>query len=391
MKKFITVIATLAALTSCNLKEEFQPVFTGQYADPRPYEYYTDADFDNIMSISELAALYETGKPWVCDKDYVIKGRVCTTDQPGNFYKSFYIQDDQVGMEIKVGKNGLYNDFLPGQMVYVRLNGLSVGMYGYKAGDNYGQGMVQVGYIDPSGEYETSYIEIASLINEHILRGDPDDIKPVTPVALTESQLPNGKTDTQKIASSHIGQIVTLKGLKFANESFVLLYLDSNKNKKSGENRVFLSDDNGVGKYGKTHGITTWAMSKSNMKRHVLAGDWDDAQVASGSTYLIDDKGEKVTIGHPMIKGEPDADGNYSYPGIEKAAYSVSQYFTMGSTSIQIRTSGYCKFADREIPAEVLSGSVTLDVTGVLTLYQGSIQITVNNISDFSVNGKPLE
>ena len=70
-------------------------------------------------TIAELASLYKTGSTWKIDKNIVISGIVSTTDQPGNFYKSFYIQDETGGMEIKIGKNGLYNDYLPCQIIYV--------------------------------------------------------------------------------------------------------------------------------------------------------------------------------------------------------------------------------------------------------------------------------
>lgn len=75
--------------------------------------------------------------------------------------------------------------------------------------------------------------------------------------------------------------------------------------------------------------------------------------------------------------------------------FAIKHDFTpshnFSSTEIQIRTSGYSKFADKEIPEEVLKGAKTIDVTGILAFYQGSIQITVNSLSDFVVDGKPLE
>ena len=58
----------------------------------------------------------------------------------------------------------------------------------------------------------------------------------------------------------------------------------------------------------------------------------------------------------------------------------------MGNTEIQLRTSGYSKFGDAEIPQAVLDGDATVDMTGVLTMYQGSIQFIVNNIDDIVVN-----
>jgi hypothetical protein len=127
--------------------------------------------------------------------------------------------------------------------------------------------------------------------------------------------------------------------------------------------RIFLSD--------KTWGITTWAMSKGKMEEYIRSGIWDSCTVGSGS----DNFGNV---------GKHKGDG--SYPTIEKAAYSVSQYFKMGEKEIQIRTSGYAKFADTEIDPDVLAGRKTINATGVLTLYQGSVQFILLDIDGVNVN-----
>ncbi|MCQ2135344.1 MAG: DUF5689 domain-containing protein [Bacteroidales bacterium] len=382
MRKIFIFVAALIAVTSCGLKEEFQPVFSGTPGNPPAYKYYTDDDFFEIISIAQLSKMYTTGKPFEVEDDITIKGVVVSTDQPGNFYKSFYIQDETAGIEIKVGKNGLYNEYLLGQTVYVKLQGLTVGMYGYKSGNYGGMGMVQVGFADSTGEYETSYLEMSYLVDKHIFRGDPSQPAVVEPVVITERDLPNPKTDSQA-TNKYVGRLVTLKGLKYEDQIFCLLYLNSSKDKKSYTNRVFLSDTNGIDTMGKTHGVTTWAMSKNMMKDYLLAGYWDSCKIGSGQDFVKNPDGTDMTLG--------DLKGDGSYPDVEKAAYSVSQYFKMGSTEIQVRTSGYSKFADKEIPRSVRDGSATLDITGVISLYQGAIQFTVNNLSDFVVNGKPLE
>ena len=382
MKKSLIITAALLALASCGLKEEFQPVFTGKYPAPEPERYWSDEDFGRITSIADLVSGYTIGQPKVLTNT-VIKGVVTTTDRPGNFYKSFYIQDETGGIEIKVGKNGLYNDYLLGQTVYVDCEDLTLGMYGYKSGNYGGMGMAQLGFSDPSGSYETSYMEIPLLIDAHVLRGNPSELHPVTPAVITSaSQLPNPKTATQA-TSKLIGSMVTLKGLTYGNEVFCLLYLDSNQDKKSYTNRVFLSSSNSSDP---TCGITTWAMSKEKMTEYLYSGIWDECKVGSGNTYAEDEKGNTLTVG--SYRGENglyDASIN-GFNGIERTAYSVSQYFKLGSTDIQIRTSGFCKFCDVEIDPEVLSGRATIDVTGVLTLYQGSFQLVVNNIDDITVN-----
>ena len=382
MKKSLIITAALLALASCGLKEEFQPVFTGKYPAPEPERYWSDEDFGRITSIADLVSGYTIGQPKVLTNT-VIKGVVTTTDRPGNFYKSFYIQDETGGIEIKVGKNGLYNDYLLGQTVYVDCEDLTLGMYGYKSGNYGGMGMAQLGFSDPSGSYETSYMEIPLLIDAHVLRGNPSELHPVTPAVITSaSQLPNPKTATQA-TSKLIGSMVTLKGLTYGNEVFCLLYLDSNQDKKSYTNRVFLSSSNSSDP---TCGITTWAMSKEKMTEYLYSGIWDECKVGSGNTYAEDEEGNTLTVG--SYRGENglyDASIN-GFNGIERTAYSVSQYFKLGSTDIQIRTSGFCKFCDVEIDPDVLSGKATIDVTGVLTLYQGSFQLVVNNIDDIKVN-----
>ena len=382
MKKSLIITAALLALASCGLKEEFQPVFTGKYPAPEPERYWSDEDFGRITSIADLVSGYTIGQPKVLGST-VIKGTVSTTDRPGNFYKSFYIQDETGGIEIKVGKNGLYNDYLLGQTVYVDCEDLTLGMYGYKSGNYGGMGMAQLGFSDPSGSYETSYMEIPLLIDAHVLRGNPSELHPVTPAVITSaSQLPDPKTATQA-TNKLIGSMVTLKGLTYGNEVFCLLYLDSNQDKKSYTNRVFLSSSNSSDP---TCGITTWAMSKEKMTEYLYSGIWDECKVGSGSTYAEDEEGNTLTVG--SYRGENglyDASIN-GFNGIERTAYSVSQYFKLGSTDIQIRTSGFCKFCDVEIDPDVLSGKATIDVTGVLTLYQGSFQLVVNNIDDIKVN-----
>lgn len=375
MKKSLIIISALLALASCtSLKEEFQPVFTLEYQNPAKQKA---VNMTANTTIAELAARYKTEKPWVIDENIVISGIVSTTDKPGNFYKSLYIEDETGGIELKLGKNGLYNDYLPGQRIFVKCKGLTLGMYGYKSGNYGGNGMVQLGYVDPSGSYETSYLENQLLIDTHIFKGEVGT--EIVPEVITEKQLPD-KNATQA-TNKYVGKLVTLKGLKYANESFVLLYLDSTKDKKSYTNRIFLSDSNGCGKCGAGHGITTWAMSKAKMTEYLLSGIWDDAKVGSGNNYVqrMDENGN--------MRDEVVGDfAEYGYDFIEKAAYAVSQYFTMGNTEIQLRTSGYCKFSDLEIPASVLAGKATVDMTGILTLYQGSLQFYVNSVDDIVVN-----
>lgn len=375
MKKILLFAAALMALNSCQaLKEEFQPVFTGDYDKP---EVDQPVEMTPTHTIGELSAMYQIGHPWTIDQSIIVSGIVSTTDRYGNFYKSFYIQDETGGMEIKLGKNGLYNDYLPGQRIYVDCRDLELGMYGYKSG--YGNGMVQIGFKDPKGDYETSYLESSLLIDTHVFKGKVEG--EVEPIVIDAADLPTS-SDTQS-TNHYVGKLVTIKNLYYGwydtkykerNEAFALLYLDSNKPKDASSNRIFVSGEN--------TGITTWAMSEEKMDSYLQSGMWDDVNIGNANDYNYGKVGDYRDKLNP-ISGE-------GYYGIERNAYSVSQYFSTAQggngTCVQIRTSGYCRFADTEIDPAVLAGEKSINVTGILTLYQGKIQVTVNNITDIVYN-----
>lgn len=376
MKKiFVSIITAAAFLVGC---DEFTPVFTGNYPLPEQDEIYTAADFGKITTIQELASRYSygSGQAVLIQDNVVISGKVSTDDQPGNFYKSMYIQDETGAIEIKVGRNGLYNEYKPGQTVYVDCNGLYVGMYGYKDGDDYGAGMIQIGHQDPTGEYETSYLESALIVDSHIFKGEQGTL--VVPTLMTTENMPSSSATAAN--NPIVGTMVTFEGLTYKKEIFTLLYLNSNQNKKDASNRIFLSNSG-------TWGVTTWAMSKNKMKEYLEAGLWDGAKIGSGKTIIGPVSAKRVLV-------DTDGDGitdKAIYPDIEKAAYSVSQYFkTPDGKEVQIRTSGYSKFGDAELPEAVRSGAAKINATGILTMYQGKMQLVLNDLHDVTKeNGEP--
>ena len=157
---------------------------------------------------------------------------------------------------------------------------------------------------------------------------------------------------------------MTIKGLRYGAQTayndekfkrmFCLVYIDPNKDKKASSNRVFLSDE--------TYNVTTWAMSKNNFVAHVLAGDFDRAETGDGRPFS-------------QVKDEVVANAS---------ALTISQYFSLGNTSVQIRTSGYSRFCDTEIDPAILGDKdastfdgASIDVTGILTIYNGAAQFTL--------------
>ena len=340
---YISIITAAALLAGC---EEFQPVFTGKYEEPGPSAVYTDADFGTLTTIADVKQMYidNGNKPYDIVDDCVIKGQIVSSDKTGNFYKSFYIQDETAGIEIKMGKNGLYNDYKIGQWVYVDCCNLTVGAY---------EGMIQIGYKDETGEYETAYLEHQILIDLHVFKGAiAEGADLVQPKVIAGEEVYDKK---------NVGTLVTIEGLKYLNKIFCIGYINPNivdeDKKKSNENRFFLDEEDPD-----NWGINSWAMSETCFRQHVENGDLDNVVMNDG-----------VTVGarKHLIVPQP---------------YTMNQYFEMPGLSgarryLQVRTSGYARFSDVDIPAPVLSGEATVTFTGVLTEFDGEMQFTLIDLS----------
>lgn len=353
---FFTLLLSLIFFSSC---KEWEPLFSYPYYEP---EITLPAPPEVNTTIAQLKALYtKPGTPVKIEQDLVIKGQVISSDEAGNIYRSLYIQDETGAIEIKIGKSSLYSDYKLGQWIYVKCDGLSLGAY---------EGMLQLGFEDPSENYETSYIDVQMIIDQKIIKGKID--KPLSPIEVSEAQL------SAAIASGGkdplLGKFISLKGLTYGAKSsyasdkfkriFCLIYIDPTKDKKAQSNRIFLSKE--------TYGVKTWAMSKNNYLAHLEKGDFNSATVADGSsiTQEVKDKLKKYA-----------------------SAVIVSQYFSMGDVPVQIRTSGYSKFADTEIDPLVIGNinspsadGKSIDVTGILTVYRNSAQFTLIDLQGVKVN-----
>lgn len=348
MKRTAYILAAALSVVQITGCEEFQPVFL----KPQEPSYQEPVTMQANTSIEELKEMYTANgsKPITITKNCIISGKVTTSDRAGNLYKSLYIQDETAGIELKIGKNGLYNEYKPGQTLYVNCNGLTVGDY---------NGMIQLGYKDPTGEYETSYLEHSYIIDAHIFKGEYGD--PVEPRLITDP--------SQLSLKENLGRLVTIRDLVYANEIFCLVYVNPNLSgeaKKAATNRIFISTD--YDQAPTNWGVTTWAMSKSLFTAYLYNGNFDEADLQDGSKKVSEFK---------------NADGIYS---IIPTAYSVSQYFKMGNKEVQVRSSGFARFSDTQIDPDVLAGRKKVDFTGILTEYQGSPQFTLIDLKGVNVH-----
>ena len=354
MKKHLLIFAAAAlALASC---EEWEPVFTGDYGDVAVYQPGKLEVTSTIAHLKELYAKYGVLK--IQDDDMVIAGKVISDDHSGNIYRELYIQDETGVISVKIGLSSLYSDYKLGQTVYVRCSGLTIGQY---------NGMPQLGVEDPTGEYETAYLDNRYLIDAHVIRGAWGD--PVPPLAVTEAELEAALKEgyTNRLW----GQLVTITDLQYGAKGtyasdhfkriFILLYVDPYKDKKASTNRVFCSSE--------TYGVTTWAMSKNKFLEYLDAGCFDKCSTSEKGMDDIFDEMTGLTVKQSIRANA--------------TAVTTSHYFHLPKgLPVQIRTSGFAKFADTEIDPAIIGDpnaqdGALISATGIVTVYNGAVQLAL--------------
>ena len=359
-KRILIVAAATLALAAC---EEWQPVFTGEYGDVYTYEAAELEVTSTIAHLKELYAKYGVLK--IQDDDMVIAGKVISDDHSGNIYRELYIQDETGVISIKIGLSSLYSDYKLGQMVYVRCSGLTIGQY---------NGMPQLGVEDPTGEYETAYLDNRYLIDAHVIRGAVGN--PVSPRQVTEEEL--AAALKEGYTNELWGQLVTFENLRYGAPTqynteaykriFILIYVDPYKDKKSATNRVFCSTE--------TFGVNTWAMSKNKFLQYLDGGAFDRCSTSEKGMNDIFDELTGLTVKETIRQNA--------------TAITTSHYFHLPQgQSVQIRTSGFAKFADTEIDPAIIGDpkgkddGALISATGILTVYNGAAQLAL--VDDNSV------
>lgn len=83
---------------------------------------------------------------------YIVSGRVITTDEPGNIFKSITIQDETAALTFSVNTYNLFLNYRIGQEIVVDLTGLNIGKY---------NGLQQVGepaWYEQGNAWEVSFM-----------------------------------------------------------------------------------------------------------------------------------------------------------------------------------------------------------------------------------------
>ena len=186
--------------------------FVGCYNDfdtPAPAKVWTDADFSDskIISIKELKDIFEEaypgtsgiGQSLTITDDLVIRGKVISSDQAGNVYKSMYLYDEscQSAIEIKV-TSGYYITYAPGRLVYIRLQGLVLGNY---------RTMLSVGVASTNSDYANGNMEDRNTLEEHVKLGELIGLTAADTLVVTPASY-------STLTDESLGRLIRFEGLE---------------------------------------------------------------------------------------------------------------------------------------------------------------------------------
>lgn len=312
--------------------------FTGCYNDfndPAPAKVWTKEDFSNekIISIKDFKQLFydvygnsasSLGKTLEITEDYVIRGKVISSDQAGNVYKSVYIydEDSKSAIELKLMVSN-YVFYHLGQTIFVKTKGLAIGCYRY---------MLSVGgmptAVDISKGYANRNLETSLQVNAHIFTGALGEL------TSADTLVVNSENYSTVLTDGSLGRLVRFEDLSYKVGTFdkdrYPQYLETTYPGGS-------TTANYVNKFYEDEGLTpTYAYSYNNQRYY-------------GSSWFT------------YNGGTPTTTGNYI-----------------------VRVSGYANFALQPLPANGAEG----DITAIYTKYSSSsggfikYQLLVNSMND---------
>jgi hypothetical protein len=318
---FSMVMVTLFCLSGCY----------NNFDDPQPARIWTADDFPESQHISikdfkqKFYDVYGNGaaslaKTLEITDDYLISGKVISSDRAGNVYKSVYIYDGTAAIELKLTVSN-YVTYHVGQTIYVRLKGLAIGNYRY---------MLSVGVMPTDADITNGYanrnLETSVQINAHIFRGEKGELVSSDTLVITPSNYASLNDDV-------LGCLVRFENMTYKTGTF---------------------DGDEYPQYLETvypNGSTT----------------------AVYTNKFYEDEGLPATYAY-SYNGD-------SYYGSSWFSYGVSTP-TVGNYIV--RVSGYANFARQKLPQEGKQGDITAIYTKYSSRTGGYIkyQLLINSFDD---------
>lgn len=202
--KLMLVLIASVAITSCVQDDDYTiPNSLGDEENEALEELLATG---NEVSFETVKAMYTEGEfiEPVDTNDYV-KGYVTSSDQTGNFFKEFFIQDSPSnptsGLKVILNQVDTYNQFNLGREVYIGLKDLHIGE------ERVGNDVITIGGGTETDQFGTTVTSLNEIqIRQKVLRSSvTEDITPLN-IGLTE------------INNDHIGLLVTVDNVEFADD-----------------------------------------------------------------------------------------------------------------------------------------------------------------------------
>jgi hypothetical protein len=200
------------------------PLLSGcynEFDDPAPAKVWSKSDFtgSKFISIKEFKDLFykvkgngagALGQYVEVTDDYVISGKVISSDRAGNVYKSVYIYDEEsrsaIELKLMVSNYVFYN---LGQTLYVKTKGLCIGNYRY---------MLSVGALptdaDISKGYANRNLDNTYFASQYVFPGKQGE---VTSEDILQVDASNYKT---LLTDDALGRLIHFKDLTYKTGTF---------------------------------------------------------------------------------------------------------------------------------------------------------------------------
>ena len=203
------IVAVVLGFTACY----------NDFDDPAPTKYWTADDFagSKIISIKDFKQLfydeYGTGssslaKTYEVTEDYVISGKVISSDQDGNVYKAVYIYDGTAAIELKLMVSN-YVYYHVGQTIFVKTKGLAIGCYRY---------MLSVGAMpsdaDVNDGYANTNIDTRPELEKHIFIGELGTLSASDTIVVNASNYASVLTD------DYLGCLIRFEDINYKTGNF---------------------------------------------------------------------------------------------------------------------------------------------------------------------------
>ncbi|WP_418981666.1 DUF5689 domain-containing protein [Alistipes sp.] len=317
--------------------------FVGCYNDldnPGAAKIYTDADFADMeyWSIKDIKDKFIAANPsytsnnggvykMVVQENAYTRGKVISSDDTGNVYKTIYIYDEQTQRAIEVKLNTDNYLFFPiGSMVYVTLKGLVLGNY---------RGMISIGTYSDDAKYANGNILLPLLIEEHVHPGVKIGMTPADTLVVNS-------TNYNTLSDNDLGRLVRFEDITSAYGKTKWGY--KNRFPNYFANSTSYDEDTNPD-------WEIWKKPTWSLKRQISNPDQGFSEVFYFGSTLVTYTGINST----------SVEGNYV-----------------------IRTSGYARFREQPIPAD----GEKVTVTALYTKFTGpagqnpAYQLVINSASD---------